>query len=289
MERKYVRYDVKETIATITIDRPEAMNTISRRVYAELDSAFDEAEASDDIKVIVVTGAGDHFGAGHDIGSQAMRDELDEYPRDLSASGRLKAMDRGVYFALHDKWRNLSKPTIAAIRGYCIMGSWMLASTCDLAVASETAKFADRSVRWGGANHEYPTQFWELGIKKAKEILWTGDFVDAEEAHRLGMVNHVVPDEKLEEAAQWLAERIALNSSYALHLSKMSINQAWDIMGQTAAVRASGNFWLIGTGGREDSNASTTAGSEEQSSIHDRVSWSKDRNRRFEDFPKRPW
>ena len=277
----YVRFGVDDAVATITIDRPEVMNTISRKVYAELDTAFTEAERDERIKVVIVTGEGDHFGAGHDIGSEAMRQELTAYPRDLTAQGRLSAMDRGVYWNLHDKWRNLSKPTIAAIRGYCIMGSWMLAAACDLAVASETAKFADRSVRWGGAHHEYPTHFWELGIKKAKEYLWTGDFIDAAEAHRLGMVNHVVPDDKLEAAAGWLARRIAINSSYALHLSKMSINQAWDIMGQSAAVRASGNFWVIGTGGRD---AGQAAGD-----INNRVSWSKERNVPFDEQDERPW
>ncbi|MDZ7684952.1 MAG: enoyl-CoA hydratase-related protein [Gammaproteobacteria bacterium] len=150
MELKYVLTDTRDGIGTITINRPEIMNTISRRVYAELDQAFDTMEADEAVKVIIVTGAGEHFGAGHDIGSQGMRDELDEFPRDLSLKGRVEAMDRGVYFALHDKWRNLSKPTIAAIRGYCIMGSWMLAASCDLAIASETARFADRcrSLEW---------------------------------------------------------------------------------------------------------------------------------------------
>jgi enoyl-CoA hydratase len=277
----YVRFGVDDAVATITVNRPEVMNTISRKVYAELDEAFTEAERDERVKVVIVTGAGDHFGAGHDIGSEAMRQELAEYPRDLSAEGRLSAMDRGVYWNLHDKWRNLSKPTIAAIRGYCIMGSWMLAAACDLAIASETAKFADRSVRWGGAHHEYPTHFWELGIKKAKEYLWTGDFIDAAEAHRLGMVNHVVPDGKLEAATHWLARRIAINSSYALHLSKMSINQAWDIMGQSAAVRASGNFWVIGTGARDTGQAA--------GDINDRVAWSKERNMPFDEQDKRPW
>jgi enoyl-CoA hydratase len=248
-ELDYVLYGVEDGIATIRINRPEVMNVISRKVYAELDLAFDEAERDGSVKVVIVSGVGKHFGAGHDIGSRAMRDEMPDYPRDLSATGRLRAMDRGVYFQLHDKWRNLSKPTIAAIRGYCI--------------------------------HEYPTQFWELGIKKAKECLWTGDFVDAAEAHRLGMVNHVVPDDKLDVSARWLARRIAINSSYALHLSKMSINQAWDIMGQTAAVRASGNFWLISSNSGREAGASTD--------VHDRVDWSKNRNSPFDDQDERPW
>ena len=98
----------------------------------------------------------------------------------------------------------------------------------------------------------------------------------------LGMVNHVVPLEKLEEATRWLARRIAINSLYALKISKMSINQAADIMGQSAAVRASGNFWLLnGERGREDS--------EPDSGIHDRVDRARNRNTPFNDMDERPW
>lgn len=277
----YVRYEQLDDIVKITVNRPEVMNVISRKTYAELDEAFTRAEEDDAVKVIMVTGAGEHFGAGHDIGTPAMREELDEYPRDFSPMGTVKSMDRGVYWRLHDRWRNIGKPTIAVVQGYCIMGSWMLAAACDLIVASEDARFADRSVRWGGAHHEYPTHFWELGIKKAKEYLWTGDFIDAEEALRLGMVNRVVPKAKLEEASLWLARRIALNSLYALKVSKMSINQAADIMGQSAAVRASGNFWIMSTTGR--------AGRDE-TDANDRVDWSKSRNQPFnEQDEDRPW
>ena len=281
----YVRYDQDEAVATITVNRPEVMNVISRKTYTELDEAFARAEEDDTVKVIIVTGAGEHFGAGHDIGTPAMRGELDDHPRDFSAMGRVKSLDRGVYWRLHDRWRNIGKPTIAMIRGYCIMGSWMLAATCDLAVAAENAQFADRSVRWGGAHHEYPTHFWELGINKAKESVWTGDFVSADEALRLGMVNRVVPLEKLEESTRWLARRIAINSSYALKISKMSINQAADIMGQSAAVRSSGNFWLLNSDpGRDEGDRDEQSGG-----IHDRVDWAKNRNAPFDDMDERPW
>lgn len=282
MELEYVEYAQQNEIARITINRPEVLNAISRRVYAELDEAFARAEEDDSVKVIVVGGVGAHFGAGHDLGSAAMREELERYPRDNSLMGRVKSMDRGVFWRFHDRWRNIGKPTIAMVQGYCIMGSWMLAACCDLCVASEDAKFADRSVRWGGAHHEYPTHFWELGVKKAKEYLWTGDFIDAEEAYRLGMVNHVVPPEKLEEATLWLAGRIALNSLYALKVSKMSINQAADIMGQSAAVRASGNFWIMGRPAEDGARVSDQG----------RVAWSKQQNERFDAQDRetdRPW
>jgi enoyl-CoA hydratase len=279
IQMQYVRLNKDGAVATIAIDRPAVMNAISRRVYAELDDAFSSAEVDTDVRVVIVAGMGDHFGAGHDIGSDEMRSELDEYPRDFSALGRVRDMDRGVYFHLHDRWRNLGKPTIAMVRGYCIMGSWMLASVCDLIMASDTARFADRSVRWGSAHHEYATQFWDMGIRKSKEHLWTGDFLTAEEAHRLGMVNHVVPDDKLEAGTRWMARRIARNSEYALRVSKMSINQAADIMGQTAAVRASGNFWVMSIGETEAARGD----------VNDRVDWSKSSNERFDDQEERPW
>jgi enoyl-CoA hydratase len=287
MELEYVIVERPEdAIVKVSINRPEVMNVISRKVYAELDQALADAENDDAVKVILVAGVGDHFGAGHDIGSAEMRSELEQYPRDFSPLGRVKSMDRGVYWRLHDRWRNIGKPTIAMVQGYCIMGSWMLAAACDLCIAADDAKFADRSVRWGGAHHEYPTHFWELGIKKAKEYLWTGDFIDAEEAHRLGMVNRVVPRAKLEEATLWLARRIALNNLYALKVSKMSINQAADIMGQSAAVRASGNFWIMSMSGRDD----TTERGEQRTDIHDRVEWSKRQNERFRSGEAdRPW
>ena len=282
LDLKNVLYEQDGDVVTVTINRPQHLNAVSRRVYFELDEAFRHAEEDPSVKVIVVTGAGDHFGAGHDLGTEEMRSELDEFPRDMTPEGRIRTMDRGVYFRLHDRWRNLAKPTIAMVQGYCIMGSWMVASCCDLIVASEDAKFTDRSVRWGVVSHEYVTQFFDLGIKKAKEILWTGDFLTAEEAEKTGMVNRVVPREELREATMWLARRIALNDSAALHLSKMQINQAWDVMGLTAAVRSSSNMWLI--------NATDRAGSREDNP--NRVSWSKSQNQRFEDYDKayeRPW
>jgi enoyl-CoA hydratase len=280
MDAKHVTYEQTGEIVKVTVNRPERRNAISRRVYAELDQAFTRAEDDDGVKVIIVAGAGDHFGGGHDLGSAEMQAELDAFPRDTSPMGRVKDMDSGVFWRMHDRWRNIGKPMIAMIQGYCIMGSWMLAACCDLAVASEDAKFADLSVRWGSVHHEYPTHFFDLGVKKAKEFLWTGDFIDAATAHRLGMINHVVPRAELETATRWLAERIALNDLLSLKLSKMSVNQAADIMGQSAAVRASGNFWLLSHSSRREMEGD------------DRVKWSKTQNERFsahERATPRPW
>ena len=246
MDYKYILYEKIGSICKITINRPKALNTISDKVYFEFDDAATRADEDDEVRVIVIAGTGEHFGAGHDIGTQEMREEEKVSPRDKSPLGLLKFQEK-VYWGMHDHWRNLGKPTIAMVQGYCIMGSWMLAAACDIIIASEDAKFTDRLVRWGGAHDEYPTLFWDLGMRKAKEHLWTGDFIDGQEAYRLGMVNRVIPKEKLEEETMKLARRIALNEPIALKLSKMSINQAWDIMGQSTAVRNSINFWTIST------------------------------------------
>ncbi len=246
MDYQYVIYGRQDRIARVTINRPEVMNVISRQVYEELNDAFLRAEKDEEVRVIVVAGAGEHFGAGHDINSRTLAEEESRGTRDKRPLGALRDMERGIYWYMHDEWRRISKPMVAMVQGYCIMGSWMLAAACDIIIAAEDARFTDRLVRWGGAHDEYPTFIWELGPRKAKELLWTGDFIDGREAYRLGMVNRVVPREHLEEETMKLAKKIALNDPFALMLSKMSVNQAMDIMGQTTAMRSAGNFWVMG-------------------------------------------
>ena len=270
MSYRFLLYEKSDAIARITVNRPQVMNVISGIVYEELDAAFTRAEDDDEVKVIVVAGAGDNFGAGHDLGTKEMREEAETNPRDVTPLGLMKYMDR-VWWGMHDHWRNIGKPTIAMVQGYYIMGSWMLAAACDLIVASEDAKFTDRLVRWGGAHDEYPTLFWDLGPRKAKEQLWTGDFIDGKEAWRLGMVNRVVPRESLEEETMRLAKRVALNESVALRLSKLSINQAADIMGQSAAVKASCNVYLMASFRPKPEGRETG------------VAWSKARNKPFDE------
>src|SRR3972149_3142412 len=106
------------------------------------------------------------------------------------------------------------------------------AATRALIVASDDARFADRSVRWGGAHVQYANLPWDVGGRKAKEFLFTGDWISADEAHRLGLVNCVVPRQRLEEETMALAQRIALQDPFALRMAKLSVNQALDLMGQ---------------------------------------------------------
>src|SRR5262249_27787032 len=126
----------------------------------------------------------------------------------------------------------------------------------------------------------YRTPRFAVGVQKAKQYLWAGDFIDAQAAEKLGLVNRVVPRPELEQATRWLAERIALNDLLSLKLSKMSVNQAADIMGQSAAVRASGNFWLLSHSARREMEGNS------------RIDWSKKQNERFAEHERttpRPW
>ena len=129
------------------------------------------------------------------------------------------------------RWRDLPKVTIAQVQGYCIMGGLMLATVCDLIVASEDAKFCDREVRQGGPHIAYASLPWEIGPRKAKEYPFTGDWVTAAEAQRLGLVNHVVPKKNLDAETMAWAQRIAMQDPYALRLGKMSVNMMMDEMG----------------------------------------------------------
>ncbi len=242
MDYKYLLYDTAEAIAKITVNRPNARNAISYRVYEELDDAFTRADNNKDVRVIIVAGSGTDFGAGHDLGSPEQVEEQKQNPLDMTPAGFVDRMYH-YYWHMRDHQRNLSKPTIAMVQGWCIMGSWMLASACDLIVVSEDARFVDWANRRGRPTAEYSTLFWDIGIRKAKEHLWTGEYIDGKEAWRLGMVNRVVPRDQLEKATMDLAKKIALNDPLPVRLSKISMNQAADIMGQTAAMKATFHMW----------------------------------------------
>ena len=155
----------------------------------------------------------------------------------------------GVYLDTCLRWRDVPKPTIAQVQGYCIMGGLMLALCCDLIVASEDALFADRAVRWGGSHVQYFNMPWDLGPRKAKEYLFTGDYIDARTALDLGLVNRVVPREELATATLELAQRIALQDSFALKLAKASVNETLDIQGQRRSLEVT-RAALVGQGTR---------------------------------------
>jgi enoyl-CoA hydratase len=208
-----------------------------------LDAAYHRAAMDDEIAVIVLTGSGEHFSAGHDIGSPG-RDidvsyaRLTMWPDHVGKPGVESRLDREseVYLELVRRWREIPKPTIAMIRGACIAGGLMLAWSCDLAIASETAFFMDPVLRMGAPGVEFFAHPWQMGPRFAKEFLFLGERIGAERARELGMVNRVVPDAELETVTLDLALKIAGMPRMALTLTKKAINHAEDQMGLRAGI-----------------------------------------------------
>lgn len=274
MEYSTLIYRAHDRVAVITTNRPHVLNAQSRVMIEELTSAFDRAAADEEVRVIVVAGAGEHFSAGHDLGSSEELEDRQRRPRPPDLAGQY-GQAYSLYLEATLRWRDVPKPTIAMVQGYCIMGGLMLASACDLIVCSEDALFADRTVRWGGAHVQYNSLPWEVGPRKAKEYLFTGDWITAHEALRLGLVNHVVPRERLEEKTMDLANRIALQDPFALRLAKGSVNQALDLMGQRNALVSAFQTYMLSTARRQ---VERREGGEE------RVDWKERLRRRDEPF-----
>jgi len=223
----------------ITLNRPRYRNAQNSAVTYALDAAFQRAVSDDEIAVIVLAGEGDHFCAGHDIGTPG-RDIDTTFDRKAviwwdhvgkpGADNRY-AREMEVYLGMCRRWRELPKPSIAMVQGACIAGGLMLAWVCDLIVASEDAFFADPVVRMGIPGVEYFAHPWVLGPRFAKEMLFTGDRFTAARAHELGMVSRVVPHAELAEATFALADKIAAMPAFGLALAKRAVNQCEDQMG----------------------------------------------------------
>jgi len=233
-------------VARIVLNRPNSRNAQNTKLLYELNSAFDVAARDDNIKVVILAANGKDFSAGHDLHENPR--EVDMSPYDIvgtwcgfgcaGAEGHM-SREKEIYLGFSERWRNFSKPTIAAVQGKCIAGGLMLVWPCDIIIASEDAQFLDNTVNMGLAGAEFFNHPWELGIRKAKELLFTSGWWSAAEAHRLGMVNHVVPNEKLSEFTLDLAKRIAMQPMFALKLVKEAVNTAQDSAGRVTAMQTS--------------------------------------------------
>lgn len=240
-----------DAVLRITANRPEALNAQSRVMIFELDEAFRLAVADPEIRVIIVAGAGKHFSAGHDLGTPEEIEDQKKNPPPPGFAGDLAHLSR-LYLETTLRWRDVPKPTIAQVQGYCIMGGLMLAAACDIIVAAEDAQFADRSVRWGGAHVQYFSMPWDLGPRKAKEYLFTGDYIDARTAEAAGLVNRVVPRADLEAETLALAQKIAANDPFALKLAKASINEMLDAQGQRQSFEGAFKNYMLTIPHRRD-------------------------------------
>jgi len=245
-ENQTIRYEVinpgEEGIARVTLDRPESRNAQNKRMTYEMNAAFDDACRRSDVKVIVLDAAGPHFSSGHDLRDRESFKEFD-LVQPVGGFGRegqegQMAFEEELYFGMCWRWRNLPKPLIAAAQGKTIAGGLMLLWVADLIIAAEDALFSDPVVGMGVNGVEYFAHPWEFGARKAKELLFTGDWVTAQDAKALGMVNHVVPAEELHDFTLALAARIAKKPSFALKLAKESVNQTLEAQGQYTAFRS---------------------------------------------------
>ncbi|CAO5188285.1 putative enoyl-CoA hydratase EchA13 [Frankia sp. AiPs1] len=226
----YIRYEVADKIATITLNRPEAANAQNAELLDELDAAWRAAAEDDDVAVIVLRGEGKHFSAGHDLRGTGGPEKITlEY---------IIHYESRRYLEYTLRWRNTPKPSIAAVQGRCIAGGLLLCWPCDLIIAADDALFSDPVVAMGIGGVEYHGHTWELGPRKAKEILFTGRAVTAEEAEKLGMVNKVVPRAELDTATRELAADIAKMPAFGLRQAKRAVNQTLDVQGFYAAIQS---------------------------------------------------
>ncbi|WP_280265196.1 enoyl-CoA hydratase [Nocardia wallacei] len=243
-EGEVVTYERRGPVAIVTMNRPQYRNAQNSVMTYALDAAFTRAVEDAEVKAIMLAGNGKHFSAGHDIGTPG-RDHHVHYENkaalwwdhvDRSGGDQRFARESEVYLGMCRRWREIPKPTIAAVQGACIAGALMLAWSCDLIVASEDAFFSDPVVRMGIPGVEYFAHPWMLGPRRAKEILFTGDRFSAAQAYEWGMVNRVVPREELETQALELAEKISAMPQFGLALTKKAVNQCEDLMGMRAGM-----------------------------------------------------
>ncbi len=216
-EYEYIIFDKKRNYAQITINRPEVMNALNVGIRKEIISALDDSEKDDEIRAIVITGAGGKaFSAGADIRMFQTMSPFDAKEYLLISKGA------------SNKIENFPKPVIAAVNGYAIGGGLEIAMSCDIIIASENAKFGQGEINIGiipgvGGTQRLPRL---VGIKRAKELIFTGDLIDSSEALRIGLVNRVVPRAILMQTVETLVEKISKKSQLILRLAKEAMNRS---------------------------------------------------------------
>jgi len=222
-----IRYETDGPLATVTLNRPDKLNAINAAMVAELDTALDQAEADDEIKVIILAGAGRAFSAGFDLDTDSNAAETD------IAALRGELTDD---FNIIMRFWDCPKPTIAAVHQYCLGSAMEMAVACDITIAAENCRFGAPEVRFGSGIVALVLP-WFIGPKRAKELLLTGDDkVSAQQAMEYGLVNRVVAADRLLEEARSVGFEIAKNDSLAVRMTKQAINKTYDIAGMRDAL-----------------------------------------------------
>ncbi len=248
---QYIEYETVDdgVIAIITLNRPRQRNAQHRGLLVELNEAFLRSEADDTVRVVILRGAGTSFSAGHDLGSADRHRLHNPGPEQHSSfrenGGTATVVERTwrqewhYFFTNTRRWRDLRKITVASVQGPVLAAGLMLMWACDLIVAEETATFADVvGTRMGMCGVEYFAHPWELGHRRAKELLLTGDSMTVDEAHRIGMVSKVFPAGTLEERTLEFARRLAQVPSVTALMIKEAVNQVQDNQGFFNSIQA---------------------------------------------------
>ncbi|MBN8605504.1 MAG: enoyl-CoA hydratase [Caulobacterales bacterium] len=229
-------------VARIVLNRPKTANAQNTDLLYDLNEAFDRAAADNEVNVIILAANGKHFSSGHDVlerdhhDNQERRRQVTPFQqhRRPGAEGRM-SREEELYTGFCERWRNIPKITIAAVQGRCVSGGLLLCWPCDLIVASDDAEFQEVTVAMGVAGVEWFAHPWEMGARKAKEMLLTGEPIKANDALALGMVNRVVPRAELADQTLALAQKIAAQPSFAAKMVKQAVNAAQDAQGRNAA------------------------------------------------------
>ena len=216
-------------VGLLTLARPERLNAINKQMLSELRHALDAVERDDDLRVLVVQGAGGNFSSGFDL-----KEQMEARP--MGHDTWRQILDRD--FSTVMRFWHLNKPTIAAVQGYCLAGGCELALACDITIAAEDAIFGEPELKFG-AGIVVMILPWLVGPKRAKEIILTGaDRIPAPEAARIGLINRVVPRGEVESAALALARHIAVIDPSLVQQTKRAINQCFEVMGLVEALDA---------------------------------------------------
>ena len=216
MELECIIYDKQDGVAVIRLNRPKVLNAMNKRLWLDMQAALEDARADEGIKVVVVTGEGRAFSTGADLKESKTR-SIEDY--------------RDYLVALQEASRTIirfEKPTIAAVNGFAIGSGYELALACDIRIAAEEAKIGSPEAKvtssvTGGAFRLVQNL---IGPGKARELLFTGEYIDGVEAQRIGLVNRAVPAETLMETVMEMAAKIAANSAFSLKMIKKGLNMA---------------------------------------------------------------
>lgn len=225
-EFAFISLDKDEAVAAITLNRPRKLNALTDELMTELTEALRIVGADDDVRVVVLTGAGRAFSAGYDISPRPVpRTTVQEWRSHFRIGvGAMRAI-----------W-DCPKPVIAKVRGACLGGGFDLMFACDLAVAADDASFGEPEVKFGGGSM-FMILPWLIGMRHVNEILLTGETVDARRAYELGLINRVVPLNLLDESVEEMARRMSLVPNGTLVKNKASIHRVYELMGVSEAVR----------------------------------------------------